>query len=145
MKRAITILSLSLLCLSAFIGCSKKVVPAKIDDYSSISPLSDTAINLLGGWTIVPGTDIWDTAWSGKSVFFNEGMWYNFTNIDTAKIIMLYTDTANYYPSDRYKTETKSEWMYGYLVYKFNSDPIYLDNNKSPLKKSIIVWLSKQL
>ena len=76
---------------------------------------------------------------------------------DTVKVVMLISDTSYYSSTLTVGGYEKREKVFGltntyvpFMVVDSYSNIVYwhreyLDNNKQPLKKSIIVWLSKQL
>ena len=72
---------------------------------------------------------------------------------DTTRVIMLVSDTSAIevycVPLDKGDTVrydmkqlvfNKVWWQYGYMVNIFNYEPSYLDENKKPLGKNIVLW-----
>lgn len=69
---------------------------------------------------------------------------------DTVKCIMLVTDTCNCYHGQKttdmkeaFKWEGFAYYIHGYAYTSNNFYYEYLDENKKPLSKKIIVWMSK--
>lgn len=70
-----------------------------------------------------------------------------FKYYDTTMVLILYSDTANGYHKEgnmMFANRDICYWQYGYQVYKRNYNYVgilyYLDADKKPLPKSIVVW-----
>ena len=104
------------------------------------------------------GGSVWGVHYGGAKLQVGTISSSQNLSYDTAKCVMLYIDTVGYY-AETYSDGQQSakikfapDWMYGYSVtphiqgsFRISQQAYYLDKFKSPLKKSIIVWLSKPL
>ncbi len=68
--------------------------------------------------------------------------------IDTVRVIMLVCDTSNQFYSIHSDTIVGTltgwvSWQFGYDVRENNEHLYYLDENKKPLNKNIVVWQVK--
>lgn len=69
---------------------------------------------------------------------------------DTIKVIMQVCDTSH---SNYVEKTQKIWWQFGHEIKEWQStamgvyyhEPIYLDQNKKPLPKSIVVWQTKEI